>query len=405
MPRCHSPIRVAFKGLHMQRIRRPALGLSTLLIGAALPLGMALLLDACGGYGSSSSGGGSGTTPCGGSYAPCPAPTVTLTAPTAGATVSGTVALTATASASSTYGLSITQVAFMVDGASVGTAMSSPYTVNWDSASVDNGKHSLTAVATDSVGDMATSPAVSVTVQNPAGAAADMDPSQIFPAPDSKASGRAQLSVQADTGAASGTVTLQGFSATHVSINEGFAGSSGASLIMLTPGAAGTLEWQLPAGALLTAEQLTALMQGRLYVVATSAAHPEGEVRGQLVPANIKVMFSPLSAAPAAAELGIAAHGMAATTLDTSAGTLTIHVNTSGVEDAMAAQAGSAAVTLALVRDSVALGHWSAELAHVSASDLAGVAAGRWSVSVATPTAPEGALRGQIRPQLPAPAE
>jgi hypothetical protein len=375
-------------------------------MGAALPLGMALMLDACGGYGSSSSnGGGSGTTPCGGSYAPCPSPTVTLTAPAAGATVSGTVALTATASASATYGLSITQVAFMVDGASVGTAMSSPYTVNWDSASVDNGMHSLTAVATDNVGGTATSAPVSVTVQNPAGAAAEMDPSQIFPAPDSKASGRAQLSVQADTGAASGSVTLQGFTATAVTINAGFAGSTGERLMALAPRAAGTGEWQLPAGTLLTAQQLTALMQGGLYVVATSAAHPDGEVRGQLVPANIKVMFSPLSAAPRAAELGIAAHGVAATTLDAAAGTLTIHVNTSGVEDAMAAQAGSAGVTLALVRDSVAVGHWSAELAHVSAGDLAGVAAGRWSVNVATPTAPEGALRGAIRPELPARTE
>jgi hypothetical protein len=365
------------------------------------------VLDACGGYGSS--GGGSGTTPCGGGYAPCPSPTVTLTAPAAGATVSGTVALTATASASSTYGLTITQVAFMVDGASVGTAMSSPYTINWDSTSVDNGKHSLTAVATDNMGGTATSAAVSVTVQNPAGAAANMDPSQIFPAPDSKASGRARLSVQADTGAASGAVTLQGFTATAVSINAGFAGSSGERLIALVPRAAATGqgegEWQLPAGALLTAEQLSALMQGRLYVVASSAAHPEGEVRGQLAPDNIKVIFSPLSAVPAAAELGITAHGVAATTVDTAAGTLTIHVNTSGVEDAMAAQAGSAGVTLALVRDSVAMGHWSAELAHLSASDLAGVAAGRWSVNVATPTAPEGALRGEIRPELPARAE
>ena len=390
----------------MRRNQGPGPAFPILLFLVALPLALALpvILDACGGYGSSS-GGGSGTTPCGGSYAPCPAPTVTLTAPTSGATVSGTVALTATAAANATYGLTITEVEFMVDGTTVGTVMASPYTFNWNSTTVANGMHSVTATAVDSVSGTATSPAVTITVQNPAAAAAVMDPAQIFPAPDSRASGKAQLSVRADTGEVSGTVSLSGFTANAVTINEGFAGSSGAAQIALTPRAAGGADWQVPARTLFTAEQLTALMQGGLYVIATSAAHPGGEVRGQLAPDNIKVSFSPLAAAPEAAELGITAQGVAATTLDSAAGTLTIHVNSTGVDDAMAAQAGGAGVTLALVKDSVALGHWSAELAHISASDVAGVEAGRWSVNVATPTAPEGALRGEIRAQPAARAE
>jgi hypothetical protein len=383
----------------MRRITGKGSRLSILAILAALPL----ILDACGGYGSG--GGGSGSTPCGGSYAPCPQPTVTLTAPAAGAMVSGTVALTATASASATYGLTITQVEFMVDGTSVGTVMTSPYTVDWNSTTVANGNHSLTATATDSMNGTATTPAITITVQNPAAAAAVMEPSQIFPAPRSSASGRAQLSVHADSGAVSGAVTLQGLSASAVTINEGFAGASGAALIVLAPHAGAAGEWQVPAGTLLTAGQLTALMQGRLYVMATSAAHPDGEVRGQLVPGNIEVSFSRLSVAPEAAALGITAQGVAATTLDTAAGTLTIHVDSTGVDDAMAAQAGTAGVTLALVRDSVAMGHWSVELAHINASGVAGVRAGRWSVSVATPTAAGGALQGPIGADRPTRAE
>lgn len=388
----------------MQRITSQGSRLSILVIFAALPL----LLDACGGYGGSSSnggGGGSGTTPCGGSYVACPPPTVTLTAPAAGATVSGTVTLTATASASATYGLTITQVEFMVDGTSVGTAMTSPYTVAWNSTMTANGNHSLTATATDSVNGTATTPAITITVQNPAAAAAVMQPSQIFPAPRSSASGRAQLAVHADSGALSGAVTLQGLTANAVTINEGFAGSSGAALIALTPRAGDAAEWQVPAGTLLTEEQLTALMQGRLYVIATSAAHPDGEVRGQLVSGSIKVMFSRLALAPEAAALGMSAEGVAATTLDTAADTLTVHVNSTGADDAMAAQAGTAGVTLPLVKDSVAMGHWSAELAHIGASEAAGVEAGRWSVSVATPTAADGALRGTITADPTARAE
>src|SRR5947207_11874390 len=77
--------------------------------------GLPLILSACGGgYGG---GGSGGSMSCGGTYGPvCPAPTIMLSAPAAGATVNGTVALTATASPSSTYALTVTSVEFLIDG-------------------------------------------------------------------------------------------------------------------------------------------------------------------------------------------------------------------------------------------------------------------------------------------------
>jgi hypothetical protein len=161
-------------------------------------------------------------------------------------------------------------------------------------------------------------------------------------------------------------------------------------------------EWVVPANALLTAEQVTALQQGRLYVIATSAANPRGEVRGQIVPDNIVVTFSSLERTQALAAVGLAAGGVAATTVDTSANTLTIHVNSTGVDDAMAAQvadgaAGAAGAKLAeLTKDSVNMGHWSTELAGISAADVVNFKAGRWQVSIATAVEPNGAILGQI---------
>lgn len=373
--------------------------LAKFLVASCAVLGA--LLGACGGYGSgySMTGAGPGAT-CGGTYmVACPPPTVSLTAPAANATVSGMVTLTADATASATYNLTVASVDFQVDAVSVGTAMSSPFTVMWDSTKVANGNHALTAVVTDSAHGTMTSATVTVTVQNAAAAIA-MGPEQLFPAPASKASGMARLTAQADSGALSGTVTLSGVNATAVTLNEGFAGSSGAALLSLAPRAGRAGEWQVPANTYLSAAQLTALDQGRLYVLATSSAHPAGEIRGQLAPAGVHVTFSELGISPEAAAQGVAAAGVAAATLDTRTGTLTLHVNSAGIDDASAAQlAGASGAQLAgLARDPLELGHFSIQAARLSAAQVADFDSGRLSVSVAASSLPEGVLRGAIGP-------
>jgi hypothetical protein len=367
-------------------------GLKALMVAAALPL---MVASCGGGYGSGGGGGGGGGT-CGGAYVSCPPPTVALTAPASGATVHGTVALTATATASATYSLTIKRVDFMIDGTNVGMATTSPYTVNWNSASVGNGSHTVTAKATDSANGTATSSGTVVTVSNAAAMALALEPAQIVPAVRSSASGMAHLIVELETGATRGRVLVSGMSATAVTINAGFAGATGERLIALAPGAAAG-EWTVPAGALLTADQLTALLQGRLYMVALSATHPRGEIRGQITPRNILVAFTELSASPEAETLGIAASGIAATTLDLSAHTLTIQVNSRGVEGAISAQALTGGLRPAsLERDSVDMSHWSTELAPLSAAELARFQSGGWSVMVATEAVPGGAISGQI---------
>jgi len=358
------------------------------------------ILTACGGGYGGGGGGGGGTITCGSGYAAaCPAPTITLSAPAAGATVSGTVALTATASASSTYGLTVMSVEFLIDGTMVGTVTSSPYTFMWNSTAVTAGSHSLTAKVTDSVGGTAITPAIMINTTGMTAAAIAMTPAQIFPAPMSHAAGRADLTVKLDSGATRGTVKLEGLSATAVTINEAFAGATGAVLIRLTPAAGNPAEWQAPANALLTAEQLTALSQGKLYVIATSAANPRGEIRGQITPDNVAVTFSTMAPDPRARSLGTAAGGVVATTVDRSAHTLSIHVNSTGVDDADAAEVDSAVIGRKLAvlgKDPVEMGHWSTELAPISAADVAHFEAGNWHVSIATPVEVKGALHARI---------
>src|SRR5205807_2409671 len=91
------------------------------------------------------------------------APTVSVTAPAAGATVSGSV----TVSASATDDVGVVGVQFKLDGANLGAEDStSPYSASWDTTTTSNGSHTLTAVARDAAGNTSTSAAVTVTVAN-----------------------------------------------------------------------------------------------------------------------------------------------------------------------------------------------------------------------------------------------
>lgn len=106
-------------------------------------------------------------------------PAVTLTAPAEGNTVSGT-SVTVAATASDDNGVG--QVEFFVGGNSIGVDDTAPYEVLWDSTTVLDGAHTLSAMAIDSIGQTA-SDSVSVTVDNGTGPATmhvgDLDGSSV----------------------------------------------------------------------------------------------------------------------------------------------------------------------------------------------------------------------------------
>jgi hypothetical protein len=92
-------------------------------------------------------------------------PSVSITAPAGGATVSSTITLAATAADN----VGVVGVQFRLDGALLGSELTSaPYSSPWDTATVSNGTHVLTAVARDAAGNSTTSSAVTITVNNTA---------------------------------------------------------------------------------------------------------------------------------------------------------------------------------------------------------------------------------------------
>lgn len=91
------------------------------------------------------------------------APVVSITAPAASSSVSGSVAVTATASDD----VGVVGVQFKLDGTNLGAeATTTPYTVTWNTLLSSNGVHNLTATARDAVGSSTQSAVVAVTVSN-----------------------------------------------------------------------------------------------------------------------------------------------------------------------------------------------------------------------------------------------
>ncbi|HEX7965167.1 MAG TPA: LamG-like jellyroll fold domain-containing protein [Gammaproteobacteria bacterium] len=88
------------------------------------------------------------------------APSIGLTAPYAGAALSGSVNVSANASDN----VAVAGVQFKLDGANLGAELTqTPYTLTWDTTKVAAGTHTLSAVARDAAGNVSTAGNVTVT--------------------------------------------------------------------------------------------------------------------------------------------------------------------------------------------------------------------------------------------------
>ena len=89
-------------------------------------------------------------------------PAVSVTAPLTGATVSGTVSVTAAASDN----VAVSRVEFYLNGVLQTSDSTSPYSFSWNTASAADGACNLIAKAFDAAGNSATSSTITVTVAN-----------------------------------------------------------------------------------------------------------------------------------------------------------------------------------------------------------------------------------------------
>jgi Big-like domain-containing protein/fibronectin type III domain protein len=92
-------------------------------------------------------------------------PSITLTSPANGSSISGTVTLIASVSDN----IGVVGVQFIVDGVNLGSEdPGEPFSDPWDTATVSNGAHTLTARARDAAGNQTISSPITVNVSNTA---------------------------------------------------------------------------------------------------------------------------------------------------------------------------------------------------------------------------------------------
>src|SRR3989442_10720647 len=90
-------------------------------------------------------------------------PMVRITAPAVGATVGGTV----TVSANATDNVGVVGVQFKLDGVNLGAEITTPpYALAWRTAAMVDGPYVLKAVARDAAGNISVSAGTAVTVAN-----------------------------------------------------------------------------------------------------------------------------------------------------------------------------------------------------------------------------------------------
>ncbi len=351
-----------------------------------------LFIAACGGGGS-------------GSNAP-PPPAVDTTAPTVAAVQApaGNANRTVTLTVTATDGVGITAVRFFVDGVLLGSDTTAPYSMAWDTSGEAEGDHTLTAEAEDAAGNIGTSAAATVTVQNVLVFALTLSGIEENPASGSTATAQADLTINIASGEVQGAVITTGITATAAHIHNAFAGTNGPVLIPFTQDAGDPTMFTVAGGATLDAANVDRLLAGALYVNVHSAAAPAGEIRGQILPDGFILRFSELSGANRVPQVDSLASGRAAITLDQVTGTIVVHAQVSGLDDSTQAHVHQAyagangPVLVGLAKDPGNPGHWSVEGAVLNAAGLAAFDNGQLYVNVHSPANPGGEIRGQILP-------
>ena len=227
--------------------------------------------------------------------------------------------------------------------------------------------------------------------------AASLSGDQELPPTITGALGTGTLSLGSPSRSISGSITLDGLTATAAHIHEGNTGSNGPVIVPLTQTAPGT--WSVPAGTTLTEAQATAFAAGGLYYNAHSTANPGGEVRGQI---GREVFAGQLSSAQEVPRNASSATGNGLLNFDPVTKKFSARVTVTGMASTAAhihtgTIGNNGAVLFGLTQTAPGSGVWeSTPDAVLTDAQLATLKAGGLYFNVHSAAYPGGEIRGQI---------
>ncbi len=197
--------------------------------------------------------------------------------------------------------------------------------------------------------------------------------------------------------------TKSGIDLLAAHVHQGSAGTNAGVVIPMQPAADGD-HW-FASDVELNDEILMSLHTAGLYFNLHTADHPSGELRGQIVPGGYKLRISFMRAAQVVADSSAEsdASGVSAVTVRMNDGTFDLHVNTTGIESAMAvhihvgAEGENGDAIVELTQDPLNDRHWFAEDQAFSDQELMMFLDDELYIDVHTAAYPDGEIRGQLR--------
>jgi hypothetical protein len=227
--------------------------------------------------------------------------------------------------------------------------------------------------------------------------------------PNPAAAGSGTLTLNLDTGALSGSITTSGLSSTttNAHIHTGLAGKAGGVVVALDFTTTANTVSVIP-GTVLSAAQVTELLNANYYINVHTANNTGGELRGQILPANFRVLRTELDGTRVTVPTGSTNTGISFLTINTDTLSVRGNITNTGLDNANLAHihgpaiAGvNAGVLVTFVKDSTNLALWELpDNTVVSQTIMDNILAGETYINVhsADNGFPGGEIRGQILP-------
>lgn len=199
--------------------------------------------------------------------------------------------------------------------------------------------------------------------------------------------------------ALSGSIAINGMTATMAHVHQGEVGVNGGVIVNLAETPPGSGTWSVPTGTVLTEAQATAFSTGGLYANAHTIENPGGEIRGQI---GREVYAAQMNASQEVPTNSSAATGVGFVSLDPVTKQFTARMTLTGMAATVAHihtgnLGANGSVIFALTQTATGSGIWvSAADATMTDAQITAMKAGGLYFNAHSVAFPGGEIRGQI---------